>query len=140
MKIFEFFDGKFNLSINGVSFLIFSVLAIAAVGYLLGKITIKGVNLGTAGVFLIALVFGCLFYDKLGDQIFDNGFRIDFDALKWAFNNEFDDVFGDMHLPNWLSSILYALCVLAGAIATLLWIGLFILILLGIIALIIKLF
>ena len=79
-------------------------------------------------------------YDKLGDQIFDNGFRIDFDALKWAFNNEFDDVFGDMHLPNWLSSILYALCVLAGAIATLLWIGLFVLILTGIVALIIKLF
>ena len=79
-------------------------------------------------------------YDRLYDQLFDNGFRIDFDALKWAFNNEFDDVFGDMHLPNWLSSILYALCVLAGAIATLLWIGLFILILLGIIALIIKLF
>lgn len=68
MKIFEFFDGKFNLSINGVSFLIFSVLAIAAIGYLLGKVTIKGVNLGTAGVFLIALVFGCLFFDKLGDQ------------------------------------------------------------------------
>ncbi|MBR5820492.1 MAG: hypothetical protein IKY68_04500 [Alistipes sp.] len=79
-------------------------------------------------------------YSKLGDQIFDGGFRIDFDALKWAFNNEFDDIFGDMHLPNWLSSILYALCVLAGAIATLLWISLFILILLGIIALIIKLF
>ena len=68
MKIFEFFDGKFNLSINGVSFLIFSVLAIAAVGYLLGRVTIKGVNLGTAGVFLIALLFGCLFYNNLGDQ------------------------------------------------------------------------
>ena len=68
MKIFEFFDGKFNLSISGVSFLIFSVLAIAAVGYLLGKVTIKGVNLGTAGVFLIALLFGCLFYGDLGDQ------------------------------------------------------------------------
>ena len=79
-------------------------------------------------------------FDKLYDQFFDHGFRIDFDALKWAFDNEFDDVFGDMHLPNWLSSILYALCVLAGAIATLLWIGLFVLILLGIIALIIKLF
>lgn len=68
MKIFELFDGKFNLSINGVSFLIFSVLAIAAVGYLLGRVTIKGVNLGTAGVFLVALLFGCIFYGALGDQ------------------------------------------------------------------------
>ena len=93
---------------------------------------------GVMGAFLYMPIDAA--YRKLGDQIFDGGFRIDFDALKWAFNNEFDDVFGDMHLPNWLSSILYALCVLAGAIATLLWISLFILILLGIIALIIKLF
>ena len=68
MKIFEFFDGKFNLNVNGVSFLVFSILAIIAVGYLLGKITIKGVNLGTAGVFLIALLYGCIFYGTLGDQ------------------------------------------------------------------------
>lgn len=68
MKIFELFDGKFNLSINGISFLVFSVLAIAAVGYLLGRVTIKGVNLGTAGVFLVALLYGCFFYGALGDQ------------------------------------------------------------------------
>lgn len=68
MKLFEFFDGKFNLSISGVAFLIFSILVIAAVGYLLGKITIKGVNLGTAGVFLIALLFGGLFFDTLEGQ------------------------------------------------------------------------
>ncbi|MBQ8249964.1 MAG: permease [Clostridia bacterium] len=68
MKIFEFFDGKFNLNITGVSFLVFSVLVIAAVGYLLGRVTIKGVNLGTAGVFLIALLFGCLFYENLEAQ------------------------------------------------------------------------
>ena len=68
MDIIYLFDGKLTLSISGVAFLIFSVLAIAAVGYLLGKITIKGVSLGTAGVFLIALLFGCLFYGNLGDQ------------------------------------------------------------------------
>ena len=60
MKLFELFDGKFNLNISGVSFLIFSILAIAAVGYLLGKVTIKGVNLGTAGVFLVAILVGWL--------------------------------------------------------------------------------
>ena len=68
MKIFEFFDGKFALSVNGVSFLIFSVLAIAAFGYLLGRVTIKGVNLGTAGVFLVALLYGCFFYNPLNEM------------------------------------------------------------------------
>ena len=69
MDIIYLFDGKLTLSISGVAFLIFSVLAIAAVGYLLGKITIKGVSLGTAGVFLIALLFGCLFYTNLQSQM-----------------------------------------------------------------------
>ena len=68
MKIFEFFNGKFNLSVNGVAFLIFSVLAIAAVGYLLGRVTIKGVNLGTAGVFLVALLYGCFFYNPISEM------------------------------------------------------------------------
>lgn len=34
---------------------------IACLGYLLGAIKIKGVSLGTAGVFLIAIAFGCIF-------------------------------------------------------------------------------
>lgn len=46
----------------------FSVFAIAALGYILGRITIKGVNLGTAGVFVIALLYGCFFYNVLADQ------------------------------------------------------------------------
>ena len=82
MKIFEWFDGKFNLSVNGVAFLVFSVLAIAAVGYLLGRITIKGVNLGTAGVFLVALVYGCLFYKFLGTQLTQTGINYTTNALK----------------------------------------------------------
>ena len=40
---------------------IFGAFLIAAVGYALGRITIKGVSLGTAGVFLMALLFGYLF-------------------------------------------------------------------------------
>ena len=65
MQIFKLFDGKFSLSINSVVFLVFSVFAIAALGYLLGRITIKGVNLGTAGVFLVALLFGCFFFNPI---------------------------------------------------------------------------
>lgn len=66
MQLFDF--GAVSLKLSGVSFLVFSVLAIAAVGYLLGRITIKGVNLGTAGVFLIALLYGALFYPVLEEQ------------------------------------------------------------------------
>ena len=67
----------FNLDLNGfsmswsiktITFLMFSVFAIASIGYLLGRITIKGVNLGTGGVFIIALLYGILFYDQLAAQ------------------------------------------------------------------------
>ena len=47
------------LPVSGISFLMLCVLLIAAVGYALGRITIKGVILGTAGVFIAALLFGC---------------------------------------------------------------------------------
>ena len=51
------------LSIKTISFLVFCVFLIAGLGYLLGRITIKGVSLGTAGVFIVALLFGAFFYD-----------------------------------------------------------------------------
>ena len=57
------------LSINGVAFLMFCIFAIAALGYGLGRITIKGVNLGTAGVFIVALLFGCFFFDPLKAEL-----------------------------------------------------------------------
>lgn len=53
------------VSIQSITYLMFTVFAIAAVGYALGRITIKGVSLGTAGVFIIALLYGCFFYDSL---------------------------------------------------------------------------
>ena len=57
------------LSIKAITFLSFCVFSIAALGYLLGRITIKGVSLGTAGVFIVALLFGAFFYgiDKSGE-------------------------------------------------------------------------
>ncbi|MDD7517249.1 permease [Ruminococcus flavefaciens] len=57
------------LSIHGVSFLMISVIAIAALGYILGRITIKGISLGTAGVFIVALIYGCIFYKELSAEI-----------------------------------------------------------------------
>ena len=57
------------LSIHGVSFLMISIIAIAALGYILGRITIKGISLGTAGVFIVALIYGCIFYKELSAEI-----------------------------------------------------------------------
>ena len=57
------------LSIHGVSFLMISVIAIAALGYILGRITIKGISLGTAGVVIVALIYGCIFYKELSAEI-----------------------------------------------------------------------
>ena len=57
------------LSIKTITFLLFFVFAIAAVGYLLGRITIKGVSLGTAGVFIIALLAGVFFFPVLDAQL-----------------------------------------------------------------------
>ena len=37
-----------SATINAANFLMLSVFGIAAVGYLLGRITIKGISLGTA--------------------------------------------------------------------------------------------
>lgn len=66
----ELFEGfTMGLSIKTISFLMFSILGIAAVGYLLGRITIKGVNLGTGGVFIVALIYGVFFYEPLAEQL-----------------------------------------------------------------------
>ncbi|MCQ2496537.1 MAG: permease [Lachnospiraceae bacterium] len=57
------------IPITAVSFLMFSLFAIAALGYAFGRITIKGVNLGTAGVFIVAILFGCFFFSPLESQL-----------------------------------------------------------------------
>jgi putative transport protein len=53
------------ISISGITFLMFSIFAIIVIGFALGRITIKGVSLGDAGVFIVALIYGCLFYDQI---------------------------------------------------------------------------
>ncbi len=45
-------------SVFGFSAFLFGMFVIVVLGYMLGRITIKGVNLGTAGVFLVAILFG----------------------------------------------------------------------------------
>ena len=53
------------IPVMGISFLMFCIFGILFLGYALGRITIKGVSLGDAGVFIIALLFGALCYNPL---------------------------------------------------------------------------
>lgn len=71
---------------TGVPFLMLCMFAIVAVGYLLGRVTIKGVSLGTAGVFIVALVFGCLFYKDLSAALTVGGESFISGALKIVEN------------------------------------------------------
>lgn len=74
------------LSIKAITFLSFSVFVIAALGYLLGRITIKGVSLGTAGVFIVALLFGAFLYTPLQNQLIVGGKSYVSSALKIVEN------------------------------------------------------
>ena len=55
------------ISISNISTLLFVVFSVLLVGYALGRITIKGISLGDAGVFIIALVVGAFFF-SVGDE------------------------------------------------------------------------
>lgn len=56
----EILHNIFTMS-GSITIVMVGMFIIAFLGYLLGRINIKGVFLGTAGVFLIALLFGYLF-------------------------------------------------------------------------------
>lgn len=57
------------IPVTGITFLMFCVFAILFLGYALGRITIKGVSLGDAGVFVVALLFGALCFVPLENQL-----------------------------------------------------------------------
>ncbi|MGN1101140.1 MAG: permease, partial [Huintestinicola sp.] len=63
----DLFNGV--ISITGISFLMFTVFIVAGLGYLLGRVTIKGVSLGTAGVFIVALLLGALVFSVDGSNL-----------------------------------------------------------------------
>lgn len=70
------------IPVTGISFLLLCVFAILFVGYALGRITIKGVSLGDAGVFIIALVFGALFFKPLENALGGEGASFASEALE----------------------------------------------------------
>lgn len=74
--------GSFSIAIKEITFLMFTVFLITTVGYLIGRITVKGVSLGTAGVFIIALLYGCFCYSHLGDNLMLEGATYVKNALK----------------------------------------------------------
>ena len=55
--------------VQGISFVMFSSFACIFIGLSLGRITIKGVSLGSAGVFIIALIYGALFSDHISNTV-----------------------------------------------------------------------
>ncbi len=67
----SFFNGV--ISISNIYTLLFVVFAVLLLGYALGRITIKGISLGDAGVFIIALLFGALFFgvNEAGELLFE---------------------------------------------------------------------
>ena len=60
------------ISISNVSTLLLITFAVLLFGYLIGRINVKGVSLGDAGVFIIALVAGVLlfFVNEEGELLF----------------------------------------------------------------------
>ncbi|MBQ5333938.1 MAG: permease [Oscillospiraceae bacterium] len=73
------------ISITGISFLMFTVFIVAGLGYLLGRVTIKGVSLGTAGVFIVALLLGALVFSVDGSNLVTAKFGSDVALAKNYF-------------------------------------------------------
>lgn len=61
------------IPVTGITFLMFCLFAVLFIGYAFGRITIKGVSLGDAGVFVIALLFGAFCYAPLESQLVIKG-------------------------------------------------------------------
>ena len=70
------------IPITGITFLLFCVFSILFCGYALGRITIKGVSLGDAGVFIVALLFGAFLFEPLEKQLLVNGVNYTEKALE----------------------------------------------------------
>ena len=68
------------ISIGNTSTLLLVVFSVLFFGYVLGRIKIKEISLGDAGVFLVALLVGALFFgiDKNGALLFNLSKNYDF--------------------------------------------------------------
>ncbi len=65
-----------TLNVFGIPALLVGIFIVTAFGYLLGRITIKGVSLGTAGVFIVAILFGIACYFIPSEWAIVGGFNL----------------------------------------------------------------
>ena len=70
------------ISIGNTASLLLVVFSVLFLGYALGRIKIKGISLGDAGVFLVALLIGALFFgvDANSALLFDLSGSFDYSA------------------------------------------------------------
>ena len=67
------------IAIKDIPTLLVVVFAVLFLGYALGRITVKGISLGDAGVFIIALLFGALFFSMTDEGLVFSGSTKPFD-------------------------------------------------------------
>lgn len=72
--------------VKSIFSVLFVVFAIGALGYLLGAINIKGVSLGTAGVLVVALLFGILAFYVPSFKIGESEIKLFNDSIKGNYN------------------------------------------------------
>ena len=89
----SFFNGI--LSVSNIYTMLFVVLGVLLGGYALGRITVKGVSLGDAGVFIVALLVGAL------------GFGMTDDGLVFALSSKPYDFSSGLSLIEALGLILF---------------------------------
>ena len=90
--------------ITEVTALLFGIFIISLFGYLFGRIKIKGISFGTAGVFLVAILFGYLFtLEFLKDNPLLGAFYIKDSSSEMAKN--YSDVVQNIGLILFISSV-----------------------------------
>lgn len=91
------------IPVTGITFFIFCLFAVLFVGYALGRITIKGVSLGDAGVFIVALLFGALFCCDVIPDIQVSKNVLGFEPIE--FNHEWLEIIESLGLVLFVTSV-----------------------------------
>ncbi len=93
-----------TFKVSTTTALLAGIFVVAALGYLLGSITIEGVSLGTAGVFLVAILFGylCTLPGLQNIPILDSFYISDSSA---TLNNYFSKVIQNIGLVLFVTSV-----------------------------------
>ena len=72
--------------VGSIFSIVFVAFAIAAIGYLVGAINIKGISLGTAGVLLTAIIYGIIVSKNPDFQVGETVITLFDDAIKSRFS------------------------------------------------------